>query len=305
VGPIADNTSQTGTDTIATDDVTTLNGGASSGVKVQRTKTTFGDDGTSRDVSATFPLPAGNTVQASGTLSATDAVVAAPVGDGTIITGASTAGSVVSLSIPSGMSSWTMLLKGYVSGTIYSEASTNSTNGTDGDWVEVKGRRTGTAPGTETITYAYTASGYYRGNDGGFIYLRARLIGGTGATVQLTASSGTGAVFLNSSLPGGTSTIGAIKKAPATTGTISSVTSAAASTLLLASNTNRLGATVYNDSTATLYLALASSASTTAYTVQVTAGGYFELPNDGCGYTGAIYGIWSAANGFARVTELT
>lgn len=54
---MADNTTQAGTDTIATDDVTLLNGGASSGVKVQRTKATYGDDGTSRDVSDTFPLP--------------------------------------------------------------------------------------------------------------------------------------------------------------------------------------------------------------------------------------------------------
>jgi hypothetical protein len=102
-----------------------------------------------------------------------------------------------------------------------------------------------------------------------------------------------------------TNTIGNIRKAPSSTGTITSVTAAAASTLLLAGNTNRLGAAFYNDSTATLYLALAGAASTTAYTVQVPAGGYYELPNDGCGYVGAVYGIWSAANGAARVTELT
>lgn len=54
---MADNSTQNGTDTIATDDVTTLNGGASSGIKVQRVKVLFGDDGTARDVSASFPLP--------------------------------------------------------------------------------------------------------------------------------------------------------------------------------------------------------------------------------------------------------
>lgn len=54
---MADNTSQAGTDTIATDDVTTLNGAASSGVKVQRVKVAFGDDGTARDASSTYPLP--------------------------------------------------------------------------------------------------------------------------------------------------------------------------------------------------------------------------------------------------------
>lgn len=54
---MADNSTQNGTDTIATDDVTTLNGGASSAVKVQRVKVTYGDDGTARDASAAFPLP--------------------------------------------------------------------------------------------------------------------------------------------------------------------------------------------------------------------------------------------------------
>ena len=54
---MADNSGMGGTDTIATDDVATLNGAASSGVKVQRTKVTYGDDGTARDVSSSFPLP--------------------------------------------------------------------------------------------------------------------------------------------------------------------------------------------------------------------------------------------------------
>lgn len=47
----------TGGDTIATDDLTTLNGGASTGVKVQRVKVMFGDDGIARDASQAFPFP--------------------------------------------------------------------------------------------------------------------------------------------------------------------------------------------------------------------------------------------------------
>lgn len=54
---MADNTSQNGTDIIATDDLTTLNGGAVSGFKVQRNKPGFGVDGSLRDVSAQFPFP--------------------------------------------------------------------------------------------------------------------------------------------------------------------------------------------------------------------------------------------------------
>lgn len=72
---MSDNTTQVGNATIAADDVTTLNGGASSGVLVQRVKATFGDDGTARDVSATFPLPVswgGDTT--AGTITNTPAV---------------------------------------------------------------------------------------------------------------------------------------------------------------------------------------------------------------------------------------
>lgn len=54
---MADNTDQNGSSTIATDDVTTLNGGASSGVHVQRVKPMFGPDATARDVSGAYPLP--------------------------------------------------------------------------------------------------------------------------------------------------------------------------------------------------------------------------------------------------------
>ncbi len=157
------------------------------------------------------PIPTSNPVNASfsATFTAADAVVGAPVGDGTLVSGASTAGSVISLVIPDGYVGWTLLLKNWANGTVYTEASTNSTNGTDGDWVEVKGRRTGTAPGTESVVYAMVASGYYRGNGAGFKYIRARFFGGTTfPTAAWTLSTGSGASFLNSGIPGGTSLIG-------------------------------------------------------------------------------------------------
>jgi hypothetical protein len=44
-------------DVIAADELVTLNGGASSGVKVQRIKVGFGIDGNLADVSAASPLP--------------------------------------------------------------------------------------------------------------------------------------------------------------------------------------------------------------------------------------------------------
>lgn len=54
---MADNSAQNGTDTIATDELTTLNGGAVSGFKVQRVKVGFGADAVLTDVTSTDPLP--------------------------------------------------------------------------------------------------------------------------------------------------------------------------------------------------------------------------------------------------------
>lgn len=93
------------------------------------------------------------------------------------------------------------------------------------------------------------------------------------------------------------------KEVRSATGTQSNVASSASSVTILASNANRLGAAVYNDSTAILYLLLGSAtASATVYTVQIGQGGYYEVPFN---YTGQLTGIWASANGNARVTELT
>ena len=154
-----------------------------------------------------------------GTFTASDAVVAAPIGDGTLVSGASTAGSIISLVVPNGYQSWTLLIKGYVSGTIYTESSSNSTNGTDGDWIDIKGRRTGTTPGVESVTYAQVANGYYRGNASGFTYFRCRLIGATGPLVNISLADSTGAVFLNSGIPTGGSVIGKVSIDQTTPGT--------------------------------------------------------------------------------------
>ncbi len=88
------------------------------------------------------------------------------------------------------------------------------------------------------------------------------------------------------------------------TATLTSVASSASTVSLLASNTARKGAYFFNDSTAILYLAYAATSSTSAYTVQVPANSFFEMPTEPV-YQGAIAGIWSAANGNARITELT
>jgi hypothetical protein len=62
------------------------------------------------------------------------------------------------------------------------------------------------------------------------------------------------------------------------------------------------GRTVFNDSTATLYLLFGAGASTTDYTVQLAPGAYYEFPCANGMYCGEVDGIWSAVNGNARLT---
>jgi hypothetical protein len=86
------------------------------------------------------------------------------------------------------------------------------------------------------------------------------------------------------------------------TPTATTVAASATSVTLVAENTNRVGVTITNDSVAVLYLKLGVTASTTSYTVQLQRYDYYEVPY---GYRGRIDGIWSAATGNARITELS
>lgn len=88
---------------------------------------------------------------------------------------------------------------------------------------------------------------------------------------------------------------------PATSVT-SSVAGSATNVVLLAANSTRLGATIYNDSNTLLYVKLGAAATTIDFTIKMFPLGYYEVPY---GYTGEIDGIWSSANGHARIDELT
>lgn len=91
---------------------------------------------------------------------------------------------------------------------------------------------------------------------------------------------------------------------PASTGTLTNVSASATSVTLLAANSNRLGAIVYNDSSASMYLKYGTTASSTSFTDFVPPGARWAMPT-GELYTGRIDAIWSSATGTARVTELT
>lgn len=86
-----------------------------------------------------------------------------------------------------------------------------------------------------------------------------------------------------------------------TTATLANVSSSASNVTVFAAANNISCRTVYNDSTAVLYLKFGATASATSYTVQLAAGAYYEFPQPV--YAGQVDGIWASANGAARTTQ--
>lgn len=88
------------------------------------------------------------------------------------------------------------------------------------------------------------------------------------------------------------------------TATYASVASSASAVTLIAANSSRRSASIYNDSTAVLYVAefptSAATVTTSAYTVQVSPGGFYAVAPE---YNGLVQGIWASANGAAKITE--
>lgn len=83
--------------------------------------------------------------------------------------------------------------------------------------------------------------------------------------------------------------------------TRNNVTASITSVLLLSPNSARKGVTIWNNSSASLYIEFGTASTTTSFSVKVNADGYYELP---FGYIGSINGIWDAASGSALVREL-
>ncbi len=175
----------------------------------QRLKVAFGVENSATDVSSTNPLPTVDPDSSySGTITVTDAVVAAPGGAGAFVSGASTSGSLVSALTPGGDSAWCVQITGLTSGTLHFEGSLDSTTGTDGNWININGRQTGIV--NTVLAGNATANGLYRGNTSGLKYFRVRSVGALTGTpaIVIRITSGAGAVFLNASIPSGTNNIG-------------------------------------------------------------------------------------------------
>lgn len=126
-------------------------------------------------------------------------------------------------------------------------------------------------------------------------------------SVALPANQSVNAAQINGVTPlmgAGSTGTGALRttESGSPTGTQSSVAgTVTADTTILASNAARMGAAVYNDSTAVLTLLVgAGTQSATVFTLKIAAGGYYEVPFK---FTGRLAGNWASATGSARVTE--
>ena len=94
-----------------------------------------------------------------------------------------------------------------------------------------------------------------------------------------------------------------VQETPATAASVTSVASSASNVTLLAANPFRIGTIVFNDSTQPLRVKYGATASSSSLSFKIGADEYWEMPEPI--WRGQIDGIWDAANGNARITELT
>lgn len=81
-----------------------------------------------------------------------------------------------------------------------------------------------------------------------------------------------------------------------------SVASSTSSVSIVSANSDRKGISVYNNSTAALFLSYATPATAANSFMQMQPGSMLMLDQQ-LMVSNAIYGIWTAANGTAQVTE--
>lgn len=86
---------------------------------------------------------------------------------------------------------------------------------------------------------------------------------------------------------------------PADVATITSIATSTSSVVALPAG-QYTNVTFYNGATNTVYLAFAPTATTSNYTVEVTAGSTYQMPKPV--YSGVVSAIWSTGSGNLQVT---
>ncbi len=70
--------------------------------------------------------------------------------------------------------------------------------------------------------------------------------------------------------------------------------------LIAPANTSRVGLTIFNSLSQTIYLGVSNTVTTSSYMVQIPAGFLYELPLP---YTGDFYAVLASGTGSAQVRE--
>lgn len=148
--------------------------------------------------------------------------------------------------------------------------------------------------------------------DGSGYYLKSDRSGpyAWNGTSMVLIGDGSGGSFVDPQLPpaiGPQTAANSLSVTPASAAaaTLANVAASATSVTILAANAARRRAIVENDSaSATLKLKFGATASATSYTMTLGPGDIWDSADDLIVYTGIIDGIWSAAVGAARTTEI-
>jgi hypothetical protein len=263
---VSDNTTLntgSGGDVIATDDLTTLNGGGVTNVKAQRVKVGFGSDGVLRDVDASNGLPIDSELPAAAALADATANPTAP--------------AVAAHLMGWNGATWDRVRSEADAATTAQNLSTSSTanavtlSGLNADatlGVQITGTWTGTVivegtldgsnwfalpilsfAGVLTAAGTTTANGQWQAEMSGLASVRARCsVTGTGtAVVSLRATKTTGLVGLDAPLPAGSNVIGALTANQSVN--IAQVAGGTAAANNGTSSANTLRVTVASDST--------------------------------------------------------
>lgn len=152
-------------------------------------------------------------------------------------------------------------------------------------------------PGDGTNSQSYTAAGEAK------VSVTQPLPAGTNAigSVELLDSGGTNKASINAAGQLSVHDTDNFSSSAA----ITQVAVTNSNTSILASNANRKGFTLWNGTNKTVFVAFGATATTSAYTMQLAQGAFYEA-QVGNSYTGAIAGITSAAaTGNMQVTELS
>ncbi len=121
------------------------------------------------------------------------------------------------------------------------------------------------------------------------------------AGVGASDSSGSGALPVSGTVEAEFLSPVDVAFVPGQASNITQISSTTGSTLFVGANLSRKMLVIMNDSTASLYVKLGTSATTASFTYKIAAGAYIEM---GSGWIGDISGFWSAVNGSALVTEI-